>query len=111
MRAGDLRWKATIYSPPTGRTSSGAPTSLWVTVGTRRVKVEEITGSKDEEGDQPKATAYYRVTMRRYAGFSTAWRMVIQGAPFDGLTLAVANLRQDLTETVVTCVRKGAASA
>ncbi len=107
--AGELRWTVTIKAPPTARRASGAPDdTAYTTVATRRAKIETLGGSKAaDDRDIPVVTESYRVTMRRYPDFSSAYLLVAAGAPFDGYEFTVTSVTQTLTETVLTCVRTG----
>ena len=105
MRAGDLRWIAQVQKPPTARLPSGAADpSDWQTIFTRRVSIEEVTGTKAADGaGQKQAVAYYTVVMRKSIILPT-YRLVITGDPFDGVTMYITAVRKTLNQTSLTCV-------
>lgn len=105
MQAGRMRWSALIESPPTTKLASGAPSSTWVTVATRRCKVMDLGASKANDGvGQMQLSAVYEVRMRLTPGILTSYRLTISGAPFNGLVMKVVWAQDTLDETILNCV-------
>ncbi len=109
VAAGDLRWIALIESPPVEVTDSGEPDQdQWVTVATRRVKVEETTGgTKVSDGThQKQSVAWFNVTLRLIEGLNPDVRLTITGRPFSGITMYAQTVSSTLEETTLLCVQR-----
>lgn len=106
INAGDLRWVAKIEQQPAGKLPSGALNEdQWIFLGNRRCKIEEITGTKVNDGtSRRKAIAWYRIEMRTMAAVTPKCRLTIKGRPFNGLIVYVDNVRRGVDTVTLTCV-------
>lgn len=112
MRAGDLRWTVAVQRLPlddANLTSTGQPDpDGWEQVFTRRVHVEEIPGTSQNDGTaQRQQTRWFHVTMRLTGSLTKAHRFVITGAPYDDMIFSITNVRHDLRWTYATCCVRG----
>lgn len=109
LGSGAYRWSAQVQTVPTTQTGTGAPVTTWIDAQRIRVHVEATAeaGSKVNDGTlQQQAVAWFKVTTRKITSIDPSSRLVLSGAPFDGLTVYIYETQYTLKETIWVCVQR-----
>ena len=86
--AGELRNRGTLQEPDATANSSGQDVPAWTAVRTTYMKVEAVSGSEGERGNQVEGVGAFVVWMRYRSDVSTQWRIVLH----DGKTLQITSV-------------------
>lgn len=85
MRAGKLRTRIDILTPPSAETpqdANGQPTAAWTTAATVWGSIEESGGSTSFTEDQFNTVKQVRITIRYYSGLTAKNRFSAGGRTF-----------------------------
>jgi len=78
MKAGKLRYVATLYKPDTVGDAYNSSKG-YASAGTARVDLQPLNGSEIHSAHQTQGKLVARVWMRYRADIKASWRMVING--------------------------------
>lgn len=92
-----MRWVVVVESPSQELSGFGEVVGGWVQAGVDRAAIQPTSGSNGEAGlPQRESINWYDITTRYNVEIRPGRRLVVEGEPYSGKTIYIADVQYEL---------------